>query len=244
MTEDGVINKIKTRGYWRINFDPLESNPFLVEDRGKCKEIVTTSAVELRGWDYPHVPTENSRKESAIYNGQNFVGSYTNWERHKEVWRLEQSGKFTHIRGFWEDWWDEDTIFVIEDRNKYPPGSILSVTSAIYTLTEIFEFLKRLAEKNVYDSGVVVSIELHNINARKLLIMEPGRFLFSEYISNVNDYVLPSQVFENGQLVLEKAHDSAIELVSDVFETFNWDKGRQPMDTFRDDQKKLLERKI
>jgi hypothetical protein len=53
-----VIEKIKSRGYWKV---VIRSSIFL-EDRIRelslCKKLVRDNKVRLRGWDYPHYDRE------------------------------------------------------------------------------------------------------------------------------------------------------------------------------------------
>lgn len=51
MTGNEVIEKIKTKGYWEILFEPLGEK--IIERFSKCKELMINSSVELRGWDSP-----------------------------------------------------------------------------------------------------------------------------------------------------------------------------------------------
>jgi len=240
MTIDDVKNRIKKRGYWEINFSPKKFNTERISDRKTCKEIITKSAVELRGWDYPHVPTQDDEKQ-AMYFGQDYLEAYIDWWAHKEAWRFYQSGQFIHYLGLWEDWTEENG-WASEELKKIKPSSILSIIGNVYTLTEIFEFLKRLTLQGVYDDGVKVSIKLVGMKERKLEILDLGRVpLMMSYIARVPEITLPTKEITKEE-ILNKTQEFALEYIRYLFETFGWE--NQPIEVFKNDQKKLLERKL
>lgn len=237
-----TLNKIKSHGYWRINFYPQIPNITVIGKIGDGKEIVRNASIELRGWDYPHFPTQ-TRDHQDIYVVGDKLEAWIDWERHKEIWRLYQSGQFIHFFGLREDWTAEDS-WIPEDHphKKLAPGSILEVIGTIYSLTEIFLFLKNLVETGLYDDGVVVEISLRNTKGRDLTVSDPMRApLFGEYKCRGVDIDLPKKVFTK-DAVLNDYLELALDATVDLFQQFNW--SNPPIAVIKEDQKKLIERRI
>jgi hypothetical protein len=117
------------------------------------------------------------------------------------------------------------------------PGSLLFIIGAVYTLTEIFEFLRRLTIKGLYGSAVTVNVELAGTENRKLYVDEFRRApLLRDYIAQV-----PKFQWEKTyglEEVRDKSADLALEVVQKLFLHFQW--GRQPVASFKRDQQELL----
>ena len=143
---DGLIDKIKSRGYWRINYLPLEEVPAL--SVSACRAVVSKNTVELRGWDFPHIPMNDATGGITPMDG--FCEAWDEWGFHKEMWRMYSTGQFLCYMALREDWFDDD------DRRRFlsgeiPPMSVLCINgSAIYQITEFFEFLSRLVKDGLY----------------------------------------------------------------------------------------------
>jgi hypothetical protein len=126
-----ILQKIKLRGYWEVIIRPTEFIDNRIESLSKCKEVVRELSVRLRGWDYPHFDNNNPPT-----SGIDYVEQSVDWQHKVELWRFYQSGQFLHYFGMWEDWQDQSTIWGSRLTNK--PGEILSIISAVYSLTEIY----------------------------------------------------------------------------------------------------------
>ena len=237
-TNASVLTEIKKQGYWYVEFQPLVIDNKRIDSLPKCREVVKKAWVQLRGWDYPHWPDSDSEKH-ALYNCNGYIESWTNFGRYKEVWRIYQNAQFVHFFAMKEDY-DDDGIF----SPSTPPvisSSSLYVISTIYKFTEIYEFLKRLAQQGIYKEGARVLIRLHNTIDRKLILEDPGRMgLLTDY-KTAN----PEIKFDNAytaQDILEKSENLAFTQIIETFHRFNWN--GPPEMTIRDDQNKLLTRKI
>jgi hypothetical protein len=238
MDIEEVKNRIKERGYWKINFYPSKFIPNLIPSREDCIEILTNNIVRLRGWSYPHIPSCSADYKD-IYPGDDYYEAYIDWDIHKEVWRFYQSGQFIHYRALEEDWMQESAF----GYNYIKPGSILEVIMTIYTLTEIFEFLRRLAVgSNVYEEGGIIKIELISMNGRMLKLLDPMRSSLSmSYIARIPEIKIPEKIVTKEDII-NKSGELALEFLAYVFETFGWI--NQPTEVFKSDQQKLLERKF
>ena len=122
-----LIEKITSRGYWRVVIRPTEFSAERVKDIAALGPLVAANVVSLRGWNFPHV----ARTGSSI--GPDFIENQSEWNGYLEVWRFFQSGQFYVLRGMRSDW-------MLEDH-----GKLLWTVHALYTFTEIFEFAARLA---------------------------------------------------------------------------------------------------
>ena len=247
MNANEVKNLIKQHGYWEVVFTPLTFNPTLISDRTTCKQLLQKSTVRLRGWDYPHFPTVNN-DEQKIYLGADHCEAFIDWGNHKEVLRLYQSGLFVHYLALFEDWMSEDRFKELvkssDQYDKTEPGSALSFVSAIYSLTEIYEFLRRLASDSIiYDNGVRVEIKLNGIGVgRRLESFDPGRIgLFGMYTSNTPDVIFPIKEISKED-ILNSSRKFSLEAVKYLFETFGWE--NMPMHIFEQDQQNLIERRF
>lgn len=174
LPSEGILAKIKKRGYWEIRFSPTEIGK--IENLKTCLEIVDRSKTRLN-WDFPHVPANNTDKEwvlpmESCYQAVSDLGA------RKEFWRIYQSEQFYMCRGLVEDWYEED------GRRKslaesYPTGTTLTIYgSLIFFITEVFEFLARLGQNGLYKQGVTVTLTLNKAKNRELRIDASGRTPF------------------------------------------------------------------
>ncbi len=237
-----TLNKLKTRGYWKINFYPKSPNPKVIGKVLDAKEIVKNSAIELRGWDYPHFPTQ-TRKHQDIYVAGDKIEAWIDWENYKEVWRIYQSGQFIHLFGLREDWYEKNSWIPKNDPcKKNKPGSVVSVLGVVYSITEIFAFLRNLAEAGIYEDGAVVEISLQNTKDRSLIVMDPMRApLFGDYKCRIGEIELTKKTFEKAE-VIDDYLNLALDTMVDLFQQFNW--SNIPLAVIEEDQKKLIERRI
>jgi len=231
---DGILDRIKSRGYWRVIIRPLQFGEKRIRSLGECEKLIVECKISLRGWDYPHI------SKDGIVSGLDWVQSTTDWQSYKEFWRMYQSGQFIHFFGCREDWWRESSLSSEEVR-RFEPGSVLEALMTLFSVTEIYEFASRLAEKVLFDKGLQLTIELHGMRNRRLMFLDPRRSLFDEYICVVND--LPHTQTMSTEEILGKGHDLALDHTVWIFERFNW---RSPhiREILKEDQRKFLERQI
>lgn len=229
-----IIEKIKSKGYWRILYQPL-TYEVRIKELNRCKEIVERNSVNLRGWDYPHFPCR--RDENAdLVPGDNYYEGWDNWMEFKELWRMYQSGQFVDYVALREDWYKENTI--VEQPDRKISSEILNIIETIYFMTEIFEFLARLTKVSIYKDGVNISIQLINTQER---------ILFSEYRIG---RCLPHYKTGATQITFEKKYkykeiienpsQLAREAILYFFERFGW---KPSASIIEDHQTKLLEKK-
>jgi hypothetical protein len=142
-----------TVAYWTSGVAPSPADDRrLPADPARLVQLVMERSVALRGWNYPHVPRSDAQQgvtslpdggiEAAISTG-----------RYQEVWRLHPSGLFTHR---WR---------LREDGISGYRGTI-NVTAAVYTVTEVFEFGRRLYQEDTTVETVTFRVALEDVLGR------------------------------------------------------------------------------
>jgi hypothetical protein len=181
-----LLEKIKSRGYWRLRLYPLSSKAVVIPTLADCIRIVEEANVTLRGWDYPHISRRNEYERNLDY-----CALSTDWSYFKEHWRMYQSAQFIHLRGLREDWYDEANNAQPGYSEIPSPGECLNVISSlIYNLTEVFEFISRLAVNKQYSSGINIELSLENTKNRRLWIGDPARIDFMEQYKSSMESIL------------------------------------------------------
>jgi hypothetical protein len=231
---DGVLQRIVSRGYWRVTMHPSVFKQDRIADLYECQKLMEDCKVVLRGWDYPH--------SDRILSGEDYLWSETDWEIYKIYWRFYRSAQFVHYFGCVEDWWRESTLDA-ELGKRYGPGEVLEIIMVLYDLTEIYEFASRLAQKGIFDEQMNMSIELHGVRGRKLTAL--NRILFPIEYECMEAELLFEKMFSVQDLVA-RTSELSLEHALWVFERFNWRHIRSPeiVANLREDQKKLLERRL
>lgn len=236
---DDFVKKIKSKGYWRINFQPLVTKQKL-SGMTECKAIIERVTVQLRGWDYPHFPRRQGDDTGLEPCGEYYQG-WIDWENHKEFWRIYKSGQFLHYLALREDWFDEMS-WKPDLAETIKPMGVLGITGSVtYQITEVYEFLSRLVRENIYDEGVQVSISLHNTKGRKLWVEDPFRVaLFGDYKTGTNDLFF-KETYTKEQ-ILTDPKDLAFAIIMQILDAFGWN--NIPVETIKKDQENLLSGKI
>lgn len=130
---------------WSVAIQPLprlESRIPLV----RLQDRVTEAAVSLRGWPYPGRPTSVAFSDS-------WIDAVVEWQDYHERWRFHTDGLFTHR---WRGREDDYPRF----RNT------LNWLSATWTLTEIWEFAKRLYGKDQTVDAARVLLNIEGLSGR------------------------------------------------------------------------------
>ncbi len=233
--KDGLLEKIRSRGYWRINFQPTDypGEKLTLE---QCWDLVEKSSVRLRGWDYPHVPRRQDDQSGSQPCGEYFEG-WVDWQHHKEFWRMYRSQQFIHYLALREDWYQEGE-FTSEAAKQIKPGTVVGVIgTVVYQTTEIFEFLSRLTRSGVYESGALVDISLQNMKGRALRIEDPMRGDFiTPRTTGAEAIAIKRQC--GADEVLTGAAELAKGAIVEIFDNFGWH--NPPIDQIKADQDKFL----
>lgn len=220
--------------FWRVNFIPLDYEEELIPSLKECLEIVRKTKLSLRGWDYPHISTENQ----LIY-GNNWMASWEDFLGHKAYWRFYQSGQFIHLFAVKEE---ADIRYKEHIRSQMfrmdwtkIPGFI-SILNFIYTMTEIFEFAARLCEKSVYKGSITINIRIQGIKGFILLSTDWDREIDNIYQAS-SDILKHAWSIDTDVLIADSLNQS-LNAISWFLERFGW--LSQPLMAFKKDQEKFL----
>lgn len=240
MNSEEVITKIKTKGYWRIVFEPVEIEE--LESLPKCKEIIEKNRVQMRGWDYPHFPLRID-DDSRIETGQNFYQGWLNWENHIEFWKMFRSGQFIHYLALREDWTNDLRYRNIWQRDDLIPdaGEVLGVTGTIFQITEIYTFLARLCSNGMYKSGVKVNISLNNTENRYLVLESFDRVGFSTPKRTAAPIIKFDKTYSPEEIIKD-ANTIAVHVITELFQVFQWENPNIEM--IKLDQDRLITGKL
>ncbi len=215
--KNDLLEKIKGRGYWRINFQPTTLQHLTQE---QCTELIKRNAVKLRGWDLPHFPQRQGEDTGLDYS-QNYCQGWIDWWAHKEFWRMYKSGQYLHYLALHEDWYEEDGMFS-HLAEIIKPMTTLNVIGAVeYQVSEIFEFLSRMMNEGIYDEGVNVSITLKNLKGRILRIDDERRVpLHTERRTDMDEFVFQERFIK--QDVIGNVGQLSKKMCLDIFASFGW----------------------
>ena len=218
------MEKIKSTGYWRVNIRPIQFEEHRIESLERCWEIMESCHVLLRGWDYPAV----SEKEKIF--GDDWVQSGADFRGMVELWKFYQSGQFIHYFSCREDYRQKE----VDTNSRW-----LGVISTLYRITEIYEFSARMAIKEVFGSGVIISIKLKGMEDRSLA--EPDRpwVRVLNHTSRYDEIAIESK-FSTLNLIAS-AHDEAVNKTMDILSNFNYESSRLDL---KSDQQRLLEKRL
>src|SRR5207248_1641499 len=111
---------------------------------------------------------------------------------------------------------------------------------AIYRITEIYEFASRLAAKNIFGNDMHITVTLHGMKNRTLVVTDSRRKFFADYTCRIDD--LPFAKTVTVEKMMAESADLALENIQWFFERFNW--SQVPVDSIKNDQRKLLERRL
>jgi len=230
MNTEQLLQKIKSRGYWKVEIRPTKFDKLRIPTLSKTQEVIQSCVVTLRGWDYPHWNHKN------IQNMEDWVDAWEDWEEFIEYWRFYRSGKFIHVFALNEDYVDMKKILPLRDPPRPKREGYLGFISTTYRVTEIFEFAARLANKGVLNPKIFVSIGLYNIKDHQLATFDMNRFLSDDYVYTTDVPIIIEKEISEQDLVANP-DKFALDYIVEIFERFQWN--NPPRQVLSEDQKKL-----
>ena len=208
--KDGLLERIKNFGYWRVNIRPLSPIPEKLSLK-RCHEVVDAARVSIRGWDFPHMSPREDEHGGSLRVGEYFE-HWCDWDVYIEFWRMYRSGQFLSYKAVKEDVRGED--------GRPPAERHLRTVSAIYSVTEFVEFAHRLFANDLYPEGASINLSLRG-NAGRQLLAGDGRVPFFD--AKRSD--APSIEIERSMKpsVLKSEHrDVSIDMLLELFDHFGW----------------------
>ena len=171
----------------------------------------------------------NNRLESSVDFGSN-----------KEFWTMFLNGHFYHIFACREDWLSEAAAILVKHKfSDTEPNKVLGFVMTIYSLTEIFEFAIRLAQKEVLGNSVKISVTLHNMQNRSLTNFDPRRLPFFT-LYTCKEKTIPLNCVLSIDDLISKGHEKAVDFAIKIFHLFNWLNVRK--ESILEEQKKFLDK--
>lgn len=229
-----ILQKIQSHGYWHVIVRPTEFSEDRITSPQQCKTIVQECNVKYRGLSYPWF---NFMKNPDY--GANYVEQYNEQGEVIEGWRFYQSAQFAQCRALWEDWLDPNIKY--SDTRLVKPGECLSVVGTVYFLTELYEFAARIAEKGVLGKDCEILVALRNSNGRKLASLNPLGCFSGEY-RLTKETISPQRLILSSADLMANSSELALAHVVWIFERFGLDNLKP--DIYRDEQRKLLEKRL
>jgi len=240
MNKDDIIKKIKSKGYWEINIHPDIYNSQRIKKQ-RIKEIIRSTIVELRGWDYPHFRDSKGEPYPTILNG---IEKFIDWSNHIEFWRMTQSANFYHLLALREDWNEDVKYLNIWSRgNELKGKKWIGVFNTLYTLTEIFEFAKRLVRQNIFDTNIIIEVKLYDLENRILVVDSFNKhpFIWERKARIKEPWNYHKNLFSVND-VLGRADELALDAFIDLVYLFEWN--NPPVESLKNDQQKFLQGRI
>lgn len=223
-----AIQDIRSRGHWVVQIHPakpLSQPPSL----GELANGVRSSAVALRGWDFPHWDTNSEPVRTQIYVEQCLA-----WEHFREIWRVYRSGQFVSVSALWGDWRDISTIWPADA--SWRKNGTLGVEDAVFRLVEIYEFASRWAQAFAMEDPITVRILLKGLASRNLEFSprRGGRSWSKRYTASCDQWT-DLRRLRLAELVAGPRENAVLPTLS-LLELFAWDVSR---DVVRDIQTEL-----
>lgn len=230
LPDNGVLAEIKSRGYWEVTFRP--NKPEQLESVKECENIIRRASVQLGGWELPYIPQGNTEIGGG-FTGQNFFEIWTNWGVRKEYLRIYKSSQVKFFRALMEDWYADDP-YRSELALQVKPGTVVNVFySLTYFVTEMMEFLSRLASNGLYNEGMVLSLVLHQTKDRKLRIDDSRRNGFYYDRITQSPYISISKELNQAEIITDRL-TTATTIILEVMDAFGYNPDRSAVE--RDQQ--------
>ena len=226
-----VLEKIRSRGYWKVIIRPATFIEQRVSNRRELFSILEKNSVDLKGWSFPHVDSFVD-----IEKGPDWIGQEISWYPMLELWRFYQSGQFVHYFGIPEDW--------RTGANQWLPSGdgahrvMLDVAGIVLQLTEIYEFAARLCFTEAADNAICLEITVENIGNHCLLLPELGSQKVSS-IPQANEPRMEYVIYLSNTEIVAEAKELSLSPALELFRRFRWDPG---IDLVRELQNEVLRR--
>ena len=220
----GLLDTIRSKGYWRVVIRPNHFVEQRVEDIAALKPILEKSSVRLRGWDFPHV-----NGKGKAYPDRDSIAQEFEWKEYHEFWRFYQSGQFIYYGGFVSDWRESASDHKGVERHK-----TLRAVDMVVRFTEVFEFAARLALTQVADTQTHIEIKASGLKDRSIWFNPEKYDPWPTLKAHVAEFRYEDDV-PNAKLMAE-SRELALVAARELFKRFDWDPN---LDVLRDMQAML-----
>ncbi len=210
-----LIEKIQTRGFWKVIIRPDNFSPERVA-YDALYPLVQRSAVDLRGDSFPNVVSE-----LPIIRGADCVGQQIEAGHFLEAWNIYQSGQFIYFSGMVDDWLDQSDWPQL--REGWQLGNKLAIEEVIRLYTGIFVFASRLFLTDDYTQDTYINIDvlIKGLQGRHLYISTPRRApLRWNYEAHIPEFRYKKKL-QKDELIAD-AEKLALQASHDLFLHFGW----------------------
>lgn len=222
-----LTEKIQSRGYWEVVIRPSAFIEQRIGDFGDLERIVQRSAVEVGGWDFPHVD-----RHQPLVREMHAVGLDYDWDRYIELWRLYQSGQFVHLSAMPLDWLDRTNLYSRPEG--WEPGRDIGVLRTILHFTRIFEFAARLGATPASDEQMVVSMTIGGLLDRQLVVDSPRREPFWHSYTTALEVFLYEKAYHRTDL-MGQPRKLALKASQELFLRFGWNAAPEVLEGMQDE---------
>ncbi|WLD99926.1 hypothetical protein PX860_22900 [Agrobacterium leguminum] len=206
-----MVELIKSAGYTRVVIRP-QGKPDEISI-AEAKQIVESSSVSLRGWDYPHISIRDDDTGGTEYFAE-FVQNWCDWHHHREFWRMYKSGQFLHYKSIRED--------ITNDENVPKHGPVIGIGGLIFTVTEVVEFAHRLFRHGLHERGSQIEFTLGQSRGRKLWVDDPNRMPFTSPRATSSNSITVERSLDASHLLAGDPKESARSMLVEIFDAFGW----------------------
>lgn len=225
-----IVSEIRNLdGHWRFVVRPTiyRENKLSLSE---AKNLIRKSQVRLRGWPLPYI------SDDSLTSHNGYVQHYSDssiFFRRLEFFRLYQSGQFIFMTNLREDSPE------VKEKVKLAGKKGLDLTNAVYTITEFFEFTRRMANEGIYGPELEMEIWLCGALDRQVYNSDFNREMWGTPTCREPSIQL-SYRFTTDKIVTS-SDALAITCLETIFHYFNWDK--PPTQILEEDQKKFLQKR-
>lgn len=232
MDELKLLEKIRSRGFWRINIRPI-TDKIRFARSSDCLEFMKKNQVEYDGMSYPFYNGLSVVSIDQLDNGlkSDYAFCSSDYGPYKEYWRLYRSGQFIHYMGIIDDWWQDDFFKRPGLMDRKPFVDINYVYGIMLPLTQIFEFMKRLSENEIMTEGLEYSIDVSRLKGRTLWIHN-NKLLF-QLKPSIEDIFKDSNVISPDEILFNSQKLSLL-TIARFYELFNWVTSIESLKVYQD----------
>lgn len=209
-----ILDKIHSRGYWRIIIRPTVFLP----DRVQYSDLLPTLqrvAVQKRSIGFPHIDPYQPLQHREL----NWIGHEFDFMNFIEAWRFYQSGQFAQRSAMWLDWRDQAGWGAVPER--WEPGAGLGMNETVIRFTEIFELASRLSLVEERLEKVRLDVTVCNLQGRFLYNENPMLMGFAQkYKTSIREFPYVKE-FSREELLGQSAN-LALDASKEFFARFDW----------------------
>ena len=211
-----LLEKIRSRGYWRVVIRPHTFVEKLIADRSELLPILEKTYVEIHSWGFPHLGSG-----APTHCGKDWIGHESDRGRRLELWRFFQSGQLVVLKGMREDWWDQSDLWPPPDGWKH--GQFIEVVDAVHQFTAIFELAARLVFTKASTGQSHLEINVRGLKGRGLNISDKlmDSSYFGPFKASAGEFTCKVNV-SHTELIAD-TKELALKHAVALFQHFGWD---------------------